>query len=456
MDARPPKTPVTNRKSYSQKSLQAPLSARLDPERRRWSSINDQADYMSSSKGKGKAPATNPEQDSQPQSLSQLQPGPITYRKGRKSFAPRIGYDADWLREMCDSIRSNLHDGRPEPRWEELMGFLKAVLRDENDGSRAIEFETIRNTHLDKLISEIINPRYRHPRVPTRFTTDIQLAERLERKWIERFRGPYFHIEQHRYRELSRHGRLRDVTLNLDAENPEDRWQANDGETLSEMEGNLEIEPGHWWLNLACAHRDGIVGSNREKPTKGKYGVAALPLLTGQENIDYDDGAIRYVRQEKMGKNDKKGADKGGKAKGGDKGKDAKDSGSGGKAKGAQSINVRHILCEKHAKKEEALAKLNDGVKFDEVAREFSEDKARQGGSLGWKTKGSLDPKFEEVAFALEPSTTTSPKFVEVKTGFGYHIIMMPVEVARVQYFCVKRSRNQARISNLRHTSNAD
>lgn len=71
------------------------------------------------------------------------------------------------------------------------------------------------------------------------------------------------------------------------------------------------------------------------------------------------------------------------------------------------------------------MAKLNEGVKFDEVAREFSEDKARQGGSLGWKTKGSLDPKFEEVAFALETSTTASPKFVEVKTEFGYHIIMV-------------------------------
>lgn len=44
---------------------------------------------------------------------------------------------------------------------------------------------------------------------------------------------------------------------------------------------------------------------------------------------------------------------------------------------------------------------------------------------MGWKTKGSLDPKFEEVAFVLEPSTTTSPKFAEVKTGFGYHIIMV-------------------------------
>jgi NIMA-interacting peptidyl-prolyl cis-trans isomerase 4 len=44
---------------------------------------------------------------------------------------------------------------------------------------------------------------------------------------------------------------------------------------------------------------------------------------------------------------------------------------------------------------------------------------------LGWKTKGSLDPAFEEVAFALEPSTTASPKIAEVKTGFGYHIIMV-------------------------------
>lgn len=66
--------------------------------------------------------------------------------------------------------------------------------------------------------------------------------------------------------------------------------------------------------------------------------------------------------------------------KGGNKSKPAAtEKGGAGKQKGAQSINVRHILCEKHSKKEEALAKLNAGAKFDEVAREFSEDKARQG-----------------------------------------------------------------------------
>ncbi|KAK5125388.1 Peptidyl-prolyl cis-trans isomerase pin4 [Meristemomyces frigidus] len=109
-----------------------------------------------------------------------------------------------------------------------------------------------------------------------------------------------------------------------------------------------------------------------------------------------------------------------------DKGK-GKDAGAekGGKQKGAQSINVRHILCEKHAKKEEALAKLNAGSKFDEVAREFSEDKARAGGSLGWKTKGALMPEFESVAFGLAPSTTNSPKWGECKTSEGYHIIMV-------------------------------
>ena len=81
---------------------------------------------------------------------------------------------------------------------------------------------------------------------------------------------------------------------------------------------------------------------------------------------------------------DKTAGGAGGAGKGKGKGKDASkaddDKGAGGaKVKGAQQINVRHILCEKHARKEEVVAKLRDGAKFDEVAREMSEDKARAG-----------------------------------------------------------------------------
>ncbi|KAH3947508.1 hypothetical protein HBI81_039650 [Parastagonospora nodorum] len=95
------------------------------------------------------------------------------------------------------------------------------------------------------------------------------------------------------------------------------------------------------------------------------------------------------------------------------------------KLKPATSINVRHILCEKHSTKEKALACLKEGEKFNTVAEKFSEDKARQGGSLGWKSRGKLLAEFEKVAYELEPSTTASPKWAEVKTQEGYHIIMV-------------------------------
>ncbi|KAI9653085.1 MAG: Peptidyl-prolyl cis-trans isomerase pin4 [Trizodia sp. TS-e1964] len=115
-------------------------------------------------------------------------------------------------------------------------------------------------------------------------------------------------------------------------------------------------------------------------------------------------------------------------------------SGSDAKLKAATAINVRHILCEKFSRKEDALGKLQQGGKFDEVAREFSEDKQRQGennaiqlalirkvrrGALGWKVRGSLNGAFEKAAYDLEPSTTNNPIFAEVKTVFGYHIIMV-------------------------------
>ena len=57
--------------------------------------------------------------------------------------------------------------------------------------------------------------------------------------------------------------------------------------------------------------------------------------------------------------------------------------------------------CEKHSKKEEALAKLNTGAKFDEVAREFSEDKARQGQSVVKQSLHSLYGYIYHIACAF-------------------------------------------------------
>ncbi|KAI3613189.1 peptidyl-prolyl cis-trans isomerase nima-interacting 4 [Moniliophthora roreri] len=119
----------------------------------------------------------------------------------------------------------------------------------------------------------------------------------------------------------------------------------------------------------------------------------------------------------------KKANDKKGKSGGNEEG----ESSSKGKSlKAATAVNVRHILCEKHSKATEALQKLQEGQSFNKVAQEYSEDKAKAGGSLGWMTRGSMVGPFQDAAFALTPSAVDKPILSPlVKTNFGYHIIMV-------------------------------
>uniref|UniRef100_A0A8C8XR81 peptidylprolyl isomerase n=1 Tax=Panthera leo TaxID=9689 RepID=A0A8C8XR81_PANLE len=76
-----------------------------------------------------------------------------------------------------------------------------------------------------------------------------------------------------------------------------------------------------------------------------------------------------------------------GKSHSGKGGKGRAASGSDSSDKKAQdpkgsgnAVKVRHILCEKHGKIMEAMEKLKSGMRFNEVAIQYSEDKARQGG----------------------------------------------------------------------------
>ncbi|CAK0786677.1 hypothetical protein CVIRNUC_009891 [Coccomyxa viridis] len=92
------------------------------------------------------------------------------------------------------------------------------------------------------------------------------------------------------------------------------------------------------------------------------------------------------------------------------------------KLKPATHVKVRHILCEKQSKVLEALDKVKGGEQFASVAAAFSEDKARQGGDLGWKSRQDVVGDFAEAAFKLNAGEMTSEP---VKTRFGYHIILV-------------------------------
>jgi peptidyl-prolyl cis-trans isomerase SurA len=79
--------------------------------------------------------------------------------------------------------------------------------------------------------------------------------------------------------------------------------------------------------------------------------------------------------------------------------------------------------------RQKALDKINKvkealkaGEDFATLARKYSDDgSARDGGDLGWTTRGSFVPEFEATAFQLEVLQTSEV----IETEFGYHIIQL-------------------------------
>lgn len=101
----------------------------------------------------------------------------------------------------------------------------------------------------------------------------------------------------------------------------------------------------------------------------------------------------------------------------------------------AESARARHILVklDKSASADdEAAAKqkiesikkrIDDGEDFAEVAKTTSEGpSAKNGGDLGFFTRGRMVPEFEKAAFGLEKPGQVSEV---IKTDFGFHIIKL-------------------------------
>jgi len=88
---------------------------------------------------------------------------------------------------------------------------------------------------------------------------------------------------------------------------------------------------------------------------------------------------------------------------------------------------------ETRKKAEEVLKKAKRGAKFEDLARQYSEDTTKEkGGDLGWIVQGQTVPEFEQVAFRLPKGAISDL----VKTQYGFHIIkVVDREAARTQSF---------------------
>ncbi|KFH49037.1 hypothetical protein ACRE_002260 [Hapsidospora chrysogenum ATCC 11550] len=206
------------------------------------------------------------------------------------------------LRRLCDSGRESLREEKElGPHRDRLIEFLGNAVRSERDGVPSIGLGTIMNTRLDKLLCEMLAAKNHPDPIPMPLRADIFTAERLQSQWLARFRDDYFGLDNERYARLTRSGgRLENMVLNDAAQRIPEFWEAKKSENISECEGNATFREGHWWVNLACAHRDGILCSSRDVLSKGEYDIPTLPLLDGAEVGNWPDAGIKYTRKGTM------------------------------------------------------------------------------------------------------------------------------------------------------------
>ena len=88
---------------------------------------------------------------------------------------------------------------------------------------------------------------------------------------------------------------------------------------------------------------------------------------------------------------------------------------------------------ETRKKAEDVLKRAKRGAKFEDLAKQYSEDATREkGGDLGWILQGQTVPEFERAAFGLPKGAISDL----VRAQYGFHIIkVLERETARTQSF---------------------
>jgi len=87
-------------------------------------------------------------------------------------------------------------------------------------------------------------------------------------------------------------------------------------------------------------------------------------------------------------------------------------------------IKLSEVMSEKDAKQkmDGIKERLDNGEKFEVLARQFSEDgTASNGGDLGWVNPGDTVPQFEKAMNNLQPNEISEP----VLSPFGWHVIQV-------------------------------
>lgn len=93
------------------------------------------------------------------------------------------------------------------------------------------------------------------------------------------------------------------------------------------------------------------------------------------------------------------------------------------KAMGNKEYKARHILVEKEDDAKSIVARLRNGEKFEELAKQSKDPGSKdRGGELGWSHPASYVKPFADALVNLEKGKFSA---APVKTEFGWHVIQL-------------------------------
>lgn len=126
-----------------------------------------------------------------------------------------IVFDVKTLLWLSDTVRAAMSDKDSNRSFgrasDSLLRFLERAMLEETIGPAELDFDTIKQAHLDKLVAEMIEFGKQETASSARALRYATHAVQLQRLWRTRYKAQYFTIDEIRTQDLVATGRLKDV-----------------------------------------------------------------------------------------------------------------------------------------------------------------------------------------------------------------------------------------------------
>lgn len=138
------------------------------------------------------------------------------------------GPDTKSLLRLSDSVRSSLAERKSlGPRAAKLINVLEGLASDEtNETPMRLDYETIVDAHLDKLLDDLLDPFKKPVPAPPRHFAVLRAAATLQKRWRARFKEKYLDMDEVRQTAMLTTGCLRNVEFRAVAADGFAVWEA--------------------------------------------------------------------------------------------------------------------------------------------------------------------------------------------------------------------------------------